>query len=113
MRAECEEKGYITKDSQTRTPMFGPIMKMPQLSNEMLLGLVRTFSLYVKFPKEDWPEIQIAEKLDDEGNAKFAQLSKRYHELFFDDDLKRSKKACFSTAIYRAPKRGTEDITPA
>jgi radical SAM superfamily enzyme YgiQ (UPF0313 family) len=113
MRAECEEKGYITDDSQTQTPMFGPIMKMPQLSNDMLLGLVRTFSLYVKFPKEDWPEIQIAEKFDEEGNAKFAQLSKRYHELFFDDDLKRSKKACFSTATYRLPKRGTEDVTPA
>jgi radical SAM superfamily enzyme YgiQ (UPF0313 family) len=113
MRTECEEKGYITEDSQTQTPMFGPIMKMPQLSNEMLLGLVRTFSLYVKFPKEDWPEIQIAEKLDEEGNAKFAQLSKRYHELFFDDDLKRSRKACFTTATYRSPKRGTEDIAPA
>jgi len=113
MRAECEAKGYINEESQTRGLMSGPIMNMPQLSNDDLLGLVRTFSLYVKFPKEEWPEIRVAEKFDEEGDAKSTQLSKRYYERFFDHDLKRTKKACFSSAIYRTPRQETEDIEPA
>lgn len=113
MRTECEEKGYITEESQTKGLMSGPIMNMPQLGNDELLGLVRTFSLYVKFPKEEWPDIRIAEKFDEEGNSKFAKLSKRYYERFFDHDFKQSKKACFTTSIYRRPRQETEDIAPA
>lgn len=113
MRRECEEKGYITETSETKGVMSGPIMKMPQLDNEELMGLVRTFSLYVKFPKEEWPEIEIAERFDDSGNRKFVELSTRYHERFFDHDFKRTKKACFTTAIYRTTRRETEDILPA
>lgn len=112
MRAECEAKGYITEESQTKGPMSGPIMNMPQLGNEELLGLVRTFSLYVKFPKDEWPEIRTAERFDEVGHAKFRELSKRYYERFFDQDFKRTRKACFSTAIYRRPRRETEDIVP-
>ena len=87
---------------------------MPSISKEELLGLVRTFSLYVKFPKEEWPDIAIAEKFTEEGNAKFVQLSKRYYERFFDHDFKWTKKACFSTRAYEAPdshKQPTETIT--
>ncbi len=113
MRGECEENGYITDESQTKGVMSGPIMRMPQLDNDELMGLVRTFSLYVKFPKEEWPEVRIAERFDEEGNRKFAELSKRYHERFFDHDFKATKKACFTTSIYRAPRRETEDILPA
>jgi len=113
MRAECEEKGYITEESQTKGVATGPIMRMPQLDNDELMGLVRTFSLYVKFPKEEWPEIKVAEHFDEEGNRKFVELSKRYYERFFDLDFKQTKKACFTTAIYRTPRTATEDILPA
>ena len=112
MRAESEAKGYITKDTQTQGLATGPVMNMPQLSNDELMGLVRTFSLYVKFPKEEWDEIRIAERFDEEGDKKFEELSKRYYERFFDYDFKRTKKACISTAIYRTPKRPTEDFIP-
>lgn len=112
MRTECEAKGYITEESQTKGPMTGPIMNIPQLGNDELLGLVRTFSLYVKFPKEEWPEIRVAESFDEVGNAKFAELSKRFYERFFDHDFKRTRKACFSTAIYHGARRETEDVVP-
>jgi len=113
MRAECEEQGYIAEESQTKGVMSGPIMRMPQLDNDELMGLVRTFSLYVKFPKEEWPEVRIAERFNEEGDRKFAELSKLYHERFFDHDFKATKKACFTTSIYRTPRRETEDILPA
>ena len=50
----------------------------------------------------------------EEGGAKFAELSKRYYERFFDHDFKSTKKACFSTSVYGGPlKKVSEDIVPA
>jgi len=110
LRALAKERGYITEDTHTATLIGGSVLNMPQLSRDEILGLVRTFCLYVKFPKEEWPKIQIAEKFDAEGNAMFEQLSKLYYERFFDHDFKYTKKACFSTQIYRQPKQITEDV---
>jgi len=104
-------KGYVSEDAETGTLITGSILNMPTISREEIMGLVRTFSLYVKFPKEEWPEIAIAEQFTPEGNAKFAELSKRYYERFFDHDFKQTRKACFSTRIYGRAKTVTEDIT--
>lgn len=112
MRKDAVEKGYVTEDAETGTLITGSILNMPTISREEIMGLVRTFSLYVKFPKEEWPDIAIAEKFTPEGNAKFAELSKRYYERFFDHDFKYTRKACISTRIYDRPvKVLTEDIT--
>ena len=112
MRKDAVEKGYVTEDAETGTLITGSILNMPTISREEIMGLVRTFSLYVKFPKEEWPEIAIAEKFTPEGDAKFAELSKRYYERFFDHDFKYTRKACFSTRIYDRPAKAvTEDIT--
>jgi anaerobic magnesium-protoporphyrin IX monomethyl ester cyclase len=113
MRDDCITAGYITEDTETATPTGGsPVLNMPQLTNTEILGLVRTFSLYVKFPKEEWPLIQRAEKTDEEGNRIFGDLSAKYYERFFDHDFKYTKKACFSSEIYNTPKRPTETVTP-
>jgi radical SAM superfamily enzyme YgiQ (UPF0313 family) len=112
MRKDAVEKGYVTEDAETGTLITGSILNMPTISREEIMGLVRTFSLYVKFPKEEWPEIAVAEKFTPEGDAKFAELSKRYYERFFDHDFKYTKKACISTRIYDRPAKAlTEDIT--
>jgi len=114
MYEDALEKRYITSDTQTGTLMTGPVLDLPTISREEVMGLVRTFSLYVKFPKEEWPEIAVAEKFDEAGNQKFQELSKLYYERFFDHDFKWTKKACFSTRVYDGPpveKRVTEDIT--
>jgi len=111
MRDDAVAKGYVSEDAETGTLITGSILNMPTISREEIMGLVRTFSLYVKFPKEEWPEIAIAEQFTPEGNAKFAELSKRYYERFFDHDFKQTRKACFSTRIYGRAKTVTEDIT--
>jgi radical SAM superfamily enzyme YgiQ (UPF0313 family) len=115
MYKDALERGYLDGVAETNSLMIGSILKMPTISREEIMGLVRTFSLYVKFPKEEWPEIRVAEQFTDEGNAKFKELSKRYYERFFDHDFKWTKKACFSTRVYAGPppteKRVTEDIT--
>jgi hypothetical protein len=68
----------------------------------------------VKFPREEWPDIAMAEKFTPEGDAMFKKLSERYYERFFDHDFKWTKKACISTRIYEGPvvdKQSTEIIT--
>ena len=106
MREDCVKRGYVTEDTKTGTLHGGAVLDMPQYNKDAIMGMVRTFCLYVKFPKERWPTIQRAEQFDDEGNRTFEALAKEYTERFFDHDLKASKKACFSSKFY------TETITP-
>ena len=54
-----------------------------EISSDELLGLQRTFNLYVDLPKEKWDEIKIAEKFDGEGDAKFKELGKEYQLKHF------------------------------
>jgi radical SAM superfamily enzyme YgiQ (UPF0313 family) len=114
MYDDAVANGYLEEGTQTNSIITGSILKMSTISKEEILGLVRTFSLYVKFPKEEWPEIELAEKFTDDGNAKFVELSKLYYERFFDHDFKWTKKGCFSTRAYNGPnpeKQATEIIT--
>jgi len=43
----------------------------------------RTFNLYVRFPKSEWPKIKKAEKFDEEGNKIFEEFKKVYQEKYF------------------------------
>lgn len=78
----CVEKGYVSKTDIGGDYRQDFTLKMPQLSREDVLGLQRTFAMYVKFPREMWPEIRVAEKFDEEGNRKFEELSRLYKERF-------------------------------
>jgi anaerobic magnesium-protoporphyrin IX monomethyl ester cyclase len=114
MYADADSKGYLDPGVETNSPITGSILNMPTITHEELLGLVRTFSLYARFPKEEWPEIAVAESFTPEGNATFERLSERYYERFFDHDFKWTKKACISSRAYQGPvadKQATEIIT--
>ena len=114
MYDDAASRGYIDPGAEINH-ITHSILTMPTISKEELLGLLRTFSLYVKFPKEEWPQIALAEKLTPEGDQVFADLSKHYYERFFDHDFKWTKKACISTRAYdgpRAEKQPTEIIPP-
>ena len=114
MYYDALSKGLLDDKQETNSIITGSILNMPTITKDEILGLVRTFSLYVKFPKEEWDEIAVAEQFTPGGDGKFAELSKRYYERFFDHDFKRTKKACFSTRVYDGPekeKQATEIIT--
>ena len=114
MYTDAASKGYLDPEAETNSIITGSILQMPTITKEELLGLVRTFSLYVKFDKEEWPDIAVAEKFTPDGEVMFAELSKRYYERFFDLDFKQTKKACISTRAYDGPPSGrqaTEIIT--
>ena len=80
-------KGYIPPDHMAGDYRADFTLNMPQISKADILGLQRTFAMYVKFPKEMWPEIRIAERLDEEGNKKFEELSKLYKEQYLENPL--------------------------
>ena len=103
MYDDAASRGYIDADAEINH-ITHSILTMPTISKEELLGLLRTFSLYVKFPQEEWPQIALAEKLTPEGDEAFAELSKHYYERFFDHDFKWTKKACISTRVYDGPR---------
>jgi anaerobic magnesium-protoporphyrin IX monomethyl ester cyclase len=82
LRLLCEEKGYIPKNVPAGDYRLDVSLDMPQLNREAVKGLQRTFALYVRFPREMWPEIEKAEKVDEEGNASFERLGNLYKEKY-------------------------------
>ena len=83
LRKYCENRGYISKDSQTVNITKGTILNMPQFSADEINGLIRTFTLYVKFPESRFDEIRQAEKFTDGGNAVFKKLQQEFWKKFF------------------------------
>jgi radical SAM superfamily enzyme YgiQ (UPF0313 family) len=86
LRKTCIERGYIKQGSliDINSSIMGrSSLIMPQLSPWEIEGLLRTFVLYVCLPKKYYPQIRIAEQLDDEGDKMLEKLQKIYSELRF------------------------------
>ena len=58
------------------------VLNMPQISRKELLSLQKTFPLYVKFPKREWPRIEKCEGNDQESEAMYEELSREYTEKY-------------------------------
>ena len=82
LRDLCQELGYIEDEDIAKDYRLGPTMDMPQLSAKELVGLHRTFPLYVKFPESEWPQIRVTEQDTPEGDAAFKEYSERYVSQF-------------------------------
>jgi len=74
LRRLSEELGYIDKETLCGDFRKSYYLEQPHITTEELVGLQRTFVLYVKMPKSKWGLIERAEKLDDEGNRILQQL---------------------------------------
>ena len=79
----CMEKGYLNKNSKVHQVIDGAELKMDSIGYKELKGLQRTFALYARFPKSEWPKIKIAENFDEEGNRMFEKLKKAYQKKYF------------------------------
>lgn len=84
LRDYCIKKGYISEGYIAKDPHYGSGLNMPQLTEEQIHGLQRTFNLYVRLPKEYYPEVKIAEKFNNKGNRAYERLSKVYRKRYFD-----------------------------
>jgi anaerobic magnesium-protoporphyrin IX monomethyl ester cyclase len=83
LRELAIEKGYIDKDviasiSNTAHSM----LNMPSITKEEITGLGKTFSYYVKFPKDRWKEIEVAEKDSEEGKQMHKKLSIEFDQKY-------------------------------
>ncbi|MCK5606492.1 hypothetical protein KAR91_31610, partial [Candidatus Pacearchaeota archaeon] len=82
LRQECVKMGLIKEDhicGDYRMEAIGT----GTLSPAELLGIQRTFNLYVDLPKDRWDEIMEAETFDTKGNEKYRQLAVEYQLKHF------------------------------
>lgn len=86
LRKEAIEKGYLNPDILAIHTRESSLLHMPQLSREEIDGLMRTFIMYVKFPKTWWPYIEKAEKFTEEGNKMFKKLSQIHQDIYLSGD---------------------------
>ena len=83
----CKEKGYLPDQNDEKVvdaalsedfPYFKTILNLPTISKKELLGLQRTFVLYAKLPRSEFPRIRVAEEFTEEGTEMFRQLREEY-----------------------------------
>jgi endo-beta-N-acetylglucosaminidase D len=55
---------------------------MPQFPPDKILGKRRTFNMYIKFPKDRWKEIMLAEEMTPEGDIVWQRLKREYIATF-------------------------------
>jgi len=77
------ERGYLDPEASTSSFTSSSLLNMPHFSAEDIDGLMRTFTCYVRFPKEEWPMIKLAEPNTEEGNRAFEEYQQKYREEFF------------------------------
>lgn len=83
LHALSVKRGFINDDTPTSCLTGEPVLNMPQFPKERVKGIMRTFSLYVKFDKSRWPEIKMAESNTPEGNRIFEALRSEYVKKYF------------------------------
>lgn len=82
LREYSEKQGYIEKNRLcTVSNSDGTVLTMPQWNGGDINGLRKCFAMYVKFPKNRWPEIKRAEQDFDLHE----QLSEEYREQFWGE----------------------------
>jgi len=99
LRDYAEKKGYVDKEQLcTVSNSDGTILKMPQWDGEDINRLQKCFAMYVKFPKNRWPEIREAEN----DSSLHERLSEEYKQTFWgasdgkiENDLAEAAKGIF------------------
>ena len=83
LRDLAVKKGYVSeKKIASISNCARSMLTMPTITQNEIQGLARTFSFYVKFPKERYSEIKIAEKFNNAGNEMFGRLSAEFLETY-------------------------------
>lgn len=86
LRDYCLEKGYLSRNYRREARnSWKAVLKMPQISQQEVEDLARTFVLYSTLPKEYWPKIEKVEK-DPEHNL---DLQKELEDIFWKIMLRR------------------------
>ena len=88
LRSECEKLGLLKYEDISKSLVArideNPL-DMPQFPRSEIGKIVKTFNMYVKFPRTRWPEIKMAEEDTTEGNRIYNKLKNEFVDLFFDE----------------------------
>ena len=88
LRVECERLGYLKYEDISKSLVArideNPL-DMPLFPRSEVGKIVKTFNMYVKFPKSRWPEIKLAEEETPEGQKIYNELKDEFVDLFFDE----------------------------
>ena len=82
LRKMCEDLDLIKPETITKCITGVSILNMPQYPPHEIEEVKRCFSMYIKFPRDRWKEIERAEKNDREGNKIFKELKKEFIETY-------------------------------
>ena len=87
LRAECDRLGLTQPDEivQSSIPDTAAL-DMPQFRRSEVLGLVKTFNMYVHFEEDRWPEIREAEGTTREEKERYIALREEFAARFWGDD---------------------------
>ena len=97
LRKLCEDTGLVAPETITKALTDKPMLIMPQYPQHEIEGLIKCFTLYVKFPKNRWSEIKKAESNSPEGEKIYQELKQEYIEKYLsgiNSDLKETPSAC-------------------
>jgi radical SAM superfamily enzyme YgiQ (UPF0313 family) len=83
LRKLAVKRGYIEEDSLATHTTSSSTLDMPQFTSAEIDGLMRTFTSYVQFPKEEWPRIKLGEPDTEEGRKIFNEYHEKYSSLVF------------------------------
>jgi len=76
------DKGYLDPSLITKHTVSSSLLTQPHITPEEIDGILKTFMLYVRFPKEDWSDIKIAEGQTGEADEKFKEFQERYRATY-------------------------------
>jgi radical SAM superfamily enzyme YgiQ (UPF0313 family) len=94
LRTVCENLGYIKPENIVKSMVSdGSILDMPQFPRKQVMGLVKTFNMYVNFPESRWPEIKKAEPETKEGIKYYNSLKEEYIERFWNEESSSFERA--------------------
>ena len=92
LRENAIDEGWLDPNLQATSFISKSILKMPPpyLQPQEMLGIQRTFPLYVTMLKSEWPKIKQAENFDTTGNKIFDELSQKYYlDKYGTDEVER------------------------
>ena len=83
LRKTCEDLGLIKPETITKCVTTDDTqISMSQYTPQEIKEVIRTFNMYVKFPRSRWKDIKKAEKEDKEGEKIYNELKQEFLEKY-------------------------------
>lgn len=86
LRTEVERLGFLKDADIVQSVVVGKsLLDMPQFPQDKVMGLVKTFNLYVRFPEIRWKDIRRAEGDTPEAEKIYNELKQEFMQRYWDE----------------------------